>query len=89
MSNHVSLVVAMQGVDKIAGECPCRECTDRYPGCHGKCEDKYLKWKNGRLDERKEYLRKEGGAMLAEQFRLDSGVAINRRKGKHMKNRGW
>lgn len=23
---------------------PCRDCPDRYPGCHGKCE-KYLAYK--------------------------------------------
>ena len=22
---------------------PCKDCTDRYPGCHSKCT-KYIKW---------------------------------------------
>lgn len=25
-------------------KCSCLNCTDRYPGCHGKCDD-YKKWK--------------------------------------------
>ena len=36
---------------------PCKDCKDRYPVCHDKCE-KYKEWKS-RLDEvnkrRKEY----------------------------------
>lgn len=25
-------------------ECPCKECADRFIGCHGKCE-KYKTWR--------------------------------------------
>lgn len=25
--------------------CPCKDCRDRYPGCHSKC-DKYIIWKD-------------------------------------------
>ena len=31
---------------------PCKNCTDRDPGCHAHCE-KYIGWKKGYLDERK------------------------------------
>ena len=27
--------------------CPCRNCTERHPACHGKCE-KYIAWKDMR-----------------------------------------
>jgi len=37
----------MDGID--AG---CKDCADRYVGCHGKCE-KYLKWKENHKETTK------------------------------------
>lgn len=30
---------------------PCKDCADRYPGCHGKC-DAYKEWRQPYLDEK-------------------------------------
>lgn len=40
---------------------PCKNCPDRYPACHEKCE-KYQKVKVAR-DERREAIRKENTAI--------------------------
>lgn len=38
-------------------KCPCHGCTDRYVGCHGKCQA-YQDWKTCE-EERKEAIKKQ------------------------------
>lgn len=38
-------------------KCPCKGCTDRYPGCHDHCEDRYKPWREER-DRKNEAERK-------------------------------
>ena len=46
---------------------PCYLCEDRYPGCHGKCEE-YLEFQHKRVEqlrERKRRLEKETDYLVA------------------------
>ena len=43
-------------VNKKLNDSPCLHCTDREPGCHGKCE-KYAKWLEPIVKAREERLR--------------------------------
>lgn len=36
------------------GVSPCKGCTDRHAGCHGKCE-RYNKWANDRAQAKTDY----------------------------------
>ena len=37
--------------------CPCKDCEERHPACHGKCE-KYIEWKKDEA-EKKEIRKQE------------------------------
>lgn len=37
--------------------CPCKDCEERHPACHGKCK-KYIEWKKEEA-EKKEIRKKE------------------------------
>ena len=61
---------------------PCYQCSERYSGCHGKCE-KYSKWREHHILEQ----RKIRSAIEAENafhsYNVESGERIKRmRKGK-------
>lgn len=58
---------------------PCKDCGDRYVGCHGKCE-KYLTFRS-RLDEEnnKTYKAKQLNMML-NQIEVDRVTAVHNGK---------
>ena len=39
--------------------CPCKDCEERYLGCHSKC-NRYIKWKQKHDQRCKEYNKKLG-----------------------------
>lgn len=65
----------------------CKDCMDRYPGCHGKCED-YLEQKE-RLNNENELRRREKEAVRFRTERVEefAGDVARVKLGKHPKNR--
>lgn len=55
---------------------PCKNCADRYAGCHAKCED-YKEWQKGYL----EFKREE-----AKERRANAAIKEVRSSGKSRKN---
>ena len=35
----------MSGKAYSKGNCPCKGCKDRRPGCHAGCADRYIPWR--------------------------------------------
>lgn len=64
----------------------CKDCPDRYPGCHGKCE-KYIKERSDYDAKRSEYRKKyDIDSKLAEQ-RFDSIRKVTDRRNYRSKYR--
>ncbi len=82
--------VDLKAVDKIVGDPPCREggvdCTERYPGCSGKCE-RFAAWKEKRLKARETYFKDCGGDLATEKYVMQSYRKMQKFKGKVVKER--
>ena len=50
-------------------ECPCRACSDRTIGCHGKCE-KYIQWSQEQEKLREIRNKKVNQERLADEDRI-------------------
>lgn len=46
---------------------PCKDCTDRHVGCHGKCEN-YVKWRAEKDKIHVEYIEKYKGERAIEDY---------------------
>lgn len=64
---------------------PCKNCEDRAPACHSKC-DKYIEWRKV-YDEKKEKADKEKRAHLLLQAEHYDAVDKQRKKWKWQKKK--
>lgn len=82
--------VGMKAVDKKVGGPPCKkdgvDCTERYPGCSGKCE-RFAAWKDTRLRERQAYYKENGADLEMEKYAMQSYNNMQRKKGEKIKER--
>jgi hypothetical protein len=46
---------------------PCKDCTDRHVGCHGKCK-KYIDWKEEKDKLHTEYIKRYMGERTIEDY---------------------
>lgn len=58
---------------------PCKDCTDRQVGCHGKCE-KYIKWKKENIKSQIEYTNALKGERAAEDVRIRGAEKYKKRR---------
>lgn len=59
---------------------PCKECAERYPGCHGKCA-MYATWRENEAKQ-KEHIRKEKNKVRE----LDELLISSRNRGKRRRD---
>lgn len=62
---------------------PCRECTERYVGCHAKCE-KYINWSTEHIEEKKKITEGRYREYMAENFlikRREARKKLRNRRG--------
>lgn len=59
---------------------PCKECTERYPGCHGKCA-MYVTWRENE-EKQKAHIRKEKNKVRE----LDELLISSRNRGKRRRD---
>ena len=78
--------VGMEAVDKAVGDSPCKECQNRFPGCHGKCE-RYIEWQCRRKQERTAYYKENRADLDADNYRMESYHDILRHQGKKVMER--
>lgn len=88
--NKQKVWVGMKAVDKVVGGPPCKkdgvDCTDRYPGCSGKCK-RFAAWKDRRMNERKAYFEENGADLEMEKYAMQSYQNMQRLKGEKVKER--
>ena len=82
--------VGMKAVDKKVGPPPCKkdgvDCSERHPACQGKCQ-KYIDWRNRRLDGRQAYYEQFGGEVEHDKYVMYSFNKMQLKKGKKVKER--
>lgn len=82
--------VGLKAVDKVVGGPPCMkngvDCTERQPGCQGKCPD-YAIWQDRRMNERKAYFKENGADLEMEKYAMQSYQNMQRLKGEKVKER--
>lgn len=82
--------VGMAAVDKVVGGPPCMkngvDCTDRYPGCQGKCPE-FADWKNRIRQEREAYYKENGGDLEADKYTIQSYNNMQRKMGEKPRER--
>ncbi len=59
----------------------CKDCSERHPGCHDKCE-RYIKQKAD-LQERKKWMIKTNKACILSNWDFDKVTLINADRSKH------
>ena len=57
---------------------PCKQCTDRFAGCHAKC-DKYGVWKN-EINNRRKAIKEELNPSMCRYFKQHKSVAAPKSK---------
>lgn len=69
----------------LYGNNPCRDCEERYEGCHGGCE-RYIAWKDGVNERKNSIYQARKGEALASSFTIDEVFKIRAKK--YKKKRG-
>lgn len=65
----------------MSKEPPCKGCTDRSAGCHGKCEA-YLSWHEQHVAKQREIRSKIEAENITNAFYIESGIRIRKEKRK-------
>lgn len=60
-----------RAVDRAAGQSPCKDCQERYPGCSGHCK-KWDAWKLRVIEVKKQFEQAEKGAKDADAVLIES-----------------
>lgn len=58
---------------------PCKDCTDRQVGCHGKCE-KYIQWKTEDIKAQRECTKALKGERAAEDVLIRGKIKSKKKR---------